>query len=73
MPGHWRTRRDALGLGEQIHLQSLPFKGRPSLCQWQQLMGLIAERIGGSFGYGLVVFDTLPSLWPLRDENDANY
>lgn len=70
--GHWRGRRDKLSLGDRIHLQSHPFLGRPSLTQWHTLIELVSESVATDPGYGLVVFDTLPSLWPLVDENDAS-
>jgi len=69
--GLWARRRDDLGIGDQVHLVNRPFLGRPRLSDWIGLVDRIVEWIGLN-GYGVVVFDTLASLWPVPDENDAS-
>jgi hypothetical protein len=69
--GHWLRRRDALGLGRGIHLQTQPFLGSPSQSRWEQFIERVADEIRNKTRYSMVVFDTLPSHWPVRDENDA--
>lgn len=69
--GLWRRRRDDLGIGDHVHLLSRPFKVRPKLAQWEGFILAVAELVRAN-GYGVVVFDTLPSLWPVFDENNAS-
>lgn len=69
--GLWRRRRDDLGIGDHVHLLTRPFKVRPKLAQWEGFILSIAELVRSN-GYGVVVFDTLPSLWPVFDENNAS-
>ena len=49
---------------------SRPFKGRPDAKLWDAFLQHIAE-LTTEQGYTLVVFDSLPNLWWVRDENDA--
>lgn len=69
--GHWKRRRDELGLGGGVHLQTHPTLARPSHDQWVGLADEIAEAVRGEPGYRCVVMDTLPGLWPAEDENSA--
>lgn len=68
--GLWSGRRDDLGIGDHCEFICRPFKGRPGDRGWlsfvDHLARLVAER-----RFGLVVFDTLPSMWCVQDENDA--
>lgn len=67
----WRERREALGVGDHVHIISRPFASRARWQEWKTftegLAMLVAER-----GYDLVVLDALPNLWPVADENDAS-
>lgn len=66
----WAKRRDALGIGDNVHFLCRPFKAKPSIAQWREFIAFVkeqAERIGAH----LIVFDTLSSLWPVQNENDA--
>ena len=69
--GHWMRRRDSLALGDGTHLELIPFMGRPNLSEWEQLIADIESQIKGGAEYAAVVFDTLASLWPVTEENDA--
>lgn len=67
----WEGRRDQLGLGDNVHVISRPFtRGRPSPSQWEVFLEEVAGHIDAS-SYGLVMFDTLPNLWGVGDENAA--
>lgn len=68
--GHWSRRRDDIGLTRDIHLMSRPFKGKPKMDAWCELVDVIAEAISTT-RYGLIVIDTVPNHWPVVDENDA--
>lgn len=66
----WEKRRDALGIGDNVHFIWRPFKGKPSATKWEALIKHLqaeAERIDAH----LIVLDTISALWPVRDENDA--
>ncbi|MEQ9097338.1 MAG: AAA family ATPase [Phycisphaerales bacterium] len=69
--GVWARRRDALTLGSTNLLLQRESFARPSHQQWidliDKLAGAVRER-----SLALVVFDTLPSLWPVHNENDAS-
>ena len=67
----WIQRREKLGLGVNVHLQCQPSLSRMTLAQWTALTRRIAE-LAKSEGYAAVVFDTLPSLWCVKDENNAS-
>jgi len=69
--GLWRRRRDELRIGDHVHLLTRPFKVRPRLAQWEGFILAISGLVRTN-GYGVVVFDTLPSLWPVVDENAAS-
>jgi hypothetical protein len=68
--GHWSRRRDDIGLTRDVHLMSRPFKGKPKMDSWCELVDVIAEAIAET-KYGLIVIDTVPNHWPVVDENDA--
>ncbi len=67
---HWVTRRDSLGLGDHISIMSRPFMFNPDLRSWNRLLEHVAVMVRVE-GFDLVVFDSLPNLWPVRDENSA--
>ncbi len=67
----WLERREALGLEDHVHIVSRPFPKRPNHAEWHSFTAYIA-RLVAEHGYDLVAFDSLPNLWPVRDENDAS-
>ena len=67
----WVERREALALGDHVHIISRPFPKRPNHAEWHTFTSHIT-RLVVEHGYDLVVFDALPNLWPVRDENDAS-
>lgn len=69
-PSLWARRRDDLSIGAHVHLVCRPFKGRPTLADWLELVELVAAYAKGH-SIGLVIFDTLAGLWPVIEENDA--
>lgn len=66
----WVRRRDEWRLGDHIAVVTKPFLARPDLPTWEAFLAFQAEQLAGG-GRGLVVFDSLPNLWPVTDENDA--
>lgn len=68
--GLWSCRRDELGIGDHVQVMCRPFTTRTEKLQWldftEHVAGMVAQR-----EIGLVVFDTIGTLWPLADENDA--
>lgn len=69
-PALWRDRRDALGFTDDVQFMLQPFLSRPNEKEWQGLCSRIAKEVQDK-GYKLVVFDTLASVSPVKDENDA--
>jgi hypothetical protein len=67
---HWITRRDALDIGAHVFIMSRPFVYNPDLRAWQRFLDFVATMVAAE-GFGLVVFDSLPNLWSVRDENAA--
>jgi hypothetical protein len=68
--GMWSRRRDELGLSESILFPVRDTFARPSRPEWEQRISAIVDEVARR-EIGLVVFDTLPSLWPVKNENDA--
>lgn len=66
----WKRRRDEIGIGDHVHLYNRPFLGRPTRHKWECFIVHVAELVK-SERYRVVVFDTISSLWPVGDENDA--
>jgi hypothetical protein len=66
----WATRRDSLGLTNSVRLAMRETFAKPSRPEWTALLADVARTIERE-GAALVVFDTLPSLWPVLNENDA--
>jgi hypothetical protein len=69
--GKWLERREALNLADHVHIISRPFLKRPNHAEWHAFTSHIT-RLVTEHGYDLVVFDSLPNLWCVRDENDAS-
>jgi predicted ATP-dependent serine protease len=68
--GHWSRRREAFKLDDHVHVLCRPFRGRPSLPEWERFIAHVCDLIQ-LHGYDLVVIDTLAGLWSVADENDA--
>jgi len=68
--GLWSRRRDEIGIGDHVHVMVRPFMGRPTMDAWLAFVEYVAGLCGPD-GYTVVVLDTLSSLWPVSDENDA--
>lgn len=69
--GMWSRHRDGFGLDHDlIRVVAMPFKTKPSNQEWERLVFHVAKRVE-ELGAGLVIFDTISNLWPVRDENDA--
>jgi len=66
----WAKRRDQLGIADHVTFLVRPFAGRPDSKQWSDFLDWLAE-LRQKNHFDLIVFDTLSSLWPVRDENDA--
>jgi hypothetical protein len=69
-PEIWCGRRDDLDLTDDVHIHCRPFAGRPSWTGWGTFIESIRALVR-KLGFGLVVIDTLSSMWPVGDENDA--
>lgn len=67
----WARRRDKLDLPSTVLFLKRASYSRPNLSDWNDLIEKITE-IVDRVGVGLVVFDTLPSAWPVLDENNAS-
>ncbi len=66
----WRERARLLRLGPHVQLLARPFRGRPTVDQWNQLIDRALEaRTAGELD--LVVIDPLASFLPGRCESDA--
>lgn len=70
-PGIWSARRDALGLPESVLMLKRSTFTRPSLPAWVGLVDALSREVE-SRGIALVLIDTLPSFWPVTNENDAS-
>jgi hypothetical protein len=68
--GRWAKRRDELGLADHCTFLVRPFMGRPDPPAWYEFLAWVAD-YQREQPADLIVFDTLPALWPVRDENDA--
>jgi hypothetical protein len=67
----WPDRRQRLGLGSELGIVTRPFKGRPTLEDFQQLTDQILE-LRQQRPLDLVVFDSLAQFLPGRTENNAD-
>lgn len=68
--GLWIERRDELGLDENLLLLKREKFARPGSAEWRELLAAVTAEVERR-GIGLVIFDTLPSAWPVLNENDA--
>jgi hypothetical protein len=66
----WIKRRDALLIGDHVHLICRPFKGKPTVANWEAFLQHV-QRHALAVNARLVVLDTISALWPVRNENDA--
>jgi hypothetical protein len=66
----WADRIERLGIGNQLHLVSRPFRGRPTPDQWHRLIDSLVAR-HETHPFDLVVIDPLAAFLPGRTENDA--
>ncbi len=70
--GVWARRRDALGIDPQrVLIVQRPSYARTNILEWLRLIGAMVEEVKRR-GVALVVIDTLPSVWPVSNENDAS-
>ncbi len=70
-PSHWIRRREDLGLGGTVHVINRPFKMRSTPDEWRRFISHVA-RLVARWRYCLVIFDTISSVWPVVNENDAS-
>jgi hypothetical protein len=64
---HWKRRADQYQYSDSVSICCRPFNARPTMQQWQAFIDGIA-----ALDVHVVVFDTLPNLWPCRKENDSD-
>ena len=67
---HWTRRRKELEASREISVQTGTFRTGNTAENWRRMIADIASEIKIN-GFGLIVIDTLFSLWPVKDENDA--
>lgn len=70
-PGVWARRRDALTLAATNLIVRRGSFARPTHQGWIDLIAQLADVVRER-SLSMVVFDTLPSLWPVQNENDAS-
>jgi hypothetical protein len=68
--GHWRKRGLNLALHGHVHWFCQPFRGKPTLEQWLDLLGQIG-RMHDRDPVALLAIDSLANLAPMRNENDS--
>jgi hypothetical protein len=69
--GLWVRRRDDYAIADHVSVICRPFLARPNFRAWISFLehvGMVVKRDH----YDLVVLDTIGSLWPCHDENDAS-
>ena len=66
----WANRRDALGIGDNVHFITRPFRMKPTVPLWQKLVAHVGKQ-AAIVKADLVAMDTLSALWPVKNENDA--
>jgi AAA domain/DnaB-like helicase N terminal domain len=66
--GLWCGRRDALGLSDQLSLLCRPMFAKPSQAEWSEFIAYVGAQ-ALERKCDLVVFDTISSFAPWRDEN----
>lgn len=71
-PGVWARRRDDLRLDpERVLIVQRPTFARTDAIGWRRLIEGLKDEIAAR-DVALVVIDTLPSVWPVANENDAS-
>lgn len=66
----WARRAEEFGGGDGIDFWCRPFAGRASWTAWEGFIRDLADYAKAE-AYDLVVFDSMPNLWPVENENDA--
>ncbi len=66
----WAERYEAFRLQDNVFIISRPFLKRPTLKEWEAFITCLVQQVVEE-KFDLVVFDALPNLWPVEDENDA--
>ena len=69
-PTLWASRRDALGIEDNVRFILRPFKGRPNWTDWGRFVDRLVELVTTE-GFEFVILDPLANLLPIKDENDA--
>lgn len=64
----WKRRQKLMDIGSHVHVISRPFKSNPTQQDWEDFLQHVRLLVPD---YDLIVFDTLPSLWPVARENEA--
>ncbi|MFG0331701.1 MAG: AAA family ATPase [Phycisphaerales bacterium] len=67
---HLSRRRDELQIGNHVDVWSRPFAGKPSPADWIAFLRHVSSLVRSN-GYRVVVFDTLASVAPFKDENSS--
>ncbi|MCP4592834.1 MAG: AAA family ATPase [bacterium] len=67
----WRSRREEAGLTDAVSLIIRPFKTRPTMSEWVTFLDHLAEIVAEQ-NIDMVVLDSLASVSPVEDENDAS-
>jgi hypothetical protein len=70
MEKHWSRRRVQVPLADHIGFHIQPFAAKPDVETWLAFIQQIVLDVKNE-GFGLVVFDTLSEMWPVKKENDA--
>jgi hypothetical protein len=67
----WAKRRDALGIGDNVHFLCRPFTTKPTNLKWHALL-MHLQKQAAELDVDLIVFDTISAFWPVQNENDAS-
>lgn len=70
-PSDWIQRNKKIGIGDHVHVYCLPFTSGATIEEWREFMLHLARETREE-NYSLIVFDTLISVNPVLDENDAS-
>lgn len=66
----WKLRFDEFGGHDAIRFWCQPFVTKPTWPQWESFIADAALHASKD-GYDIVIFDTMPGLWPIEDENNS--
>jgi RecA-family ATPase len=66
----WASRRDGIGIGDNVRFLIRPFKFRPAPGDWLKLREYLEVCLREADA-DLIIIDTLSGVWPVKDENDA--